>query len=164
MFQNQANSSSFIFHRVALFFNWFWKTLSWFLDHWYYIPFQFGTIHPSFFIFLMLWQKEWIDPQCVHQIKIRLTWNVRHFWINFKIWRWLKSLRDKKCRNTVFEKRSNRLNFHFAKKWFCSFFKYLNYRAKSDQYRNIFKVILSKWKFRCDISRVFYNIVDFFMM
>ena len=156
MFQNQANSSSFIFHRVALFFNWFWKTLSWFLDHWYYIPFQFGT---SFFIFLMLWQKKWIDPQCVHQIKIRLTWNVRHFWINFKIWRWLKSLRDKKCRNTVFEKRSNRLNFHFAKNNFAHFSNIWIIAPKGINVETFFK-----WKFRCDISRVFYNNVDFFMM
>ena len=85
MFQNQANSSSFIFYRVALLFNGFWKTQSWFLNHWYYISFEFWT-HPSFFIFGMLWQKKRIDPQCVDHIKISLTRNVRHFWINFKFW------------------------------------------------------------------------------
>ena len=85
MFQNQANSSSFIFYRVALLFNGFWKTQSWFLNHWYYISFEFET-HPSLFIFWMLWQKKRIDPQCVDHIKISLTRNVRHFWINFKFW------------------------------------------------------------------------------
>ena len=85
MFQNQANSSSFIFYRVALLFNGFWKTHSWFLNHWYYISFEFGT-HPSLFIFWMLWQKKRIDPQCVDHIKISLTRNVRHFWINFEFW------------------------------------------------------------------------------